>query len=568
MRSYLNDTSHVLYVQLSVQLKGYFQYLSNSMSKNLLKRRDWVEKSELLEKRIEQLEERVRFLEEQIHTKPNISQPERPSIQQQQVPKPIEWDVLIFQKILPPLFIVVFIIGVIWGFKAVSDYGFLQPTVKVIIGYVVGFVLIALGIWQIKKSRKNLGHMLLGGSIPILMLTTFAMHQLYNISGPTVAFILNLIWIAIGVFFTYKYRSQGIGIVAIVGGVFVPFLIKSTSPNIPLFSLYETVLFTVFLWIALKYSYRALYYISVIFLQVAILVFFIFTNVPDGYKWIAMLPIFVQHLSLLVSLIMTKQILKEQAYTLFSFALVTALWIRIIFTDNEATVLMTIITLIYGVCYYVYREDSIRAPIFIASGSVALLNIMQLQVDDLLFEGIIGLSFIYFFVYKKFKHTLHLILLGISYFVAVYYVLSFSITNWASWEMLHWTVFIGATVCGVYLLTRVFIDQAVLNVGISFVAIMILYYLHMIAALVSGENGSNMERVLTSSLWIIIAILFMKLSRFSLPQGKYVGVSILFVTLAKIILFDISFVSVPLKALLFIVLGLVGLLVSRAYYKK
>ncbi|WP_277584854.1 DUF2339 domain-containing protein [Psychrobacillus antarcticus] len=528
-----------------------------------------MEKSELLEKRIEQLEERVQFLEEQLHTKPNISQPERPIIQQQQqVKQPVEWDALIFQKILPPLFIVVFIMGIIWGFKAVSDYGFLQPTVKVIIGYVVGFVLIALGIWQMKKSRKNLGHMLLGGSIPVLMLTTFAMHQLYNISGPTVAFILNIIWIAIGVFLTYKYRSQGIGIVAIVGGVFVPFLIKSTSPNIPLFSLYETVLFTVFLWIAIKYSYKALYYISVIFLQIAIVVFFMFTNVPDTYKWIAMLPIFVQHFSLLVSLIKTKQMLKEQAYTLFSIMLLTVLWVRVEFTDNEATVIMTIIMLIYGICYYVYQKDSIRAPIFIANGSVVLLNIMQLQIDNLLFEGIIGLSFIYFFVYKKFKHTLHLILLITSYVVAVYYVLSFSITGWVSWEMLHWIVFLVGTVYGIYLLTRTFIDKSVLNISVSFVAIMILYYLHMIATLVSGISGSNTERVITSSFWIVVAILFMVFSRFSLPQGKYVGVSILFVTLAKIILFDISFVSVAIKAFLFIVLGVVGLLVSRVYYKK
>ncbi|SDN46061.1 Predicted membrane protein [Psychrobacillus sp. OK028] len=528
-----------------------------------------MEKGELLEKRIEQLEERVRFLEQQIHTKPNISQPVRPIIQQQEeVKQPVEWDVLIFQKILPPLFIIVFIMGIIWGFKAVSDYGFLQPTVKVIIGYVVGFVLIALGIWQIKKSRKNLGHMLLGGSIPILMLTTFAMHQLYNLSGPTVAFVLNLIWITLGVFLTYKYHSQGIGIVAVVGGVFVPFLIKSTSPNIPLFSFYETVLFTVFLWIALKYSYKALYYISVVFLQVAILVFFIFANVPDEYKWIAMLPIFVQHCALLVSLLKTKQLLKEQAYTLFSIMLLTALWIRVIFTDNEATVLMTIATLIYGICYYVYQKDSIRAPIFIASGSVSLLNIMQLQIENLLFEGIIGLSFIYFFVYKKFKHSLHLILLSISYFIAVYYVLSIAITSWVSWEMLHWVVFIVGTVYGVYLLASIFIERTVLTIGVSFIAVLILYFLHMIAVLFSGETGSNMERVITSSLWIFVAILFMILSRFSFSQGKYVGVSILFVTLAKIILFDISFVSVAVKASLFIVLGVVGLLVSRAYYKK
>ncbi|WP_419960228.1 DUF2339 domain-containing protein [Psychrobacillus sp. BM2] len=529
-----------------------------------------MEKSELLEKRIEQLEERVRFLEEQVHMKPkpDISQPQHPIVQQQQVRQPVEWDILIFQKILPPLFIVVFIIGIIWGFKAVSDYGFLQPSVKVVIGFVVGFALVGLGIWQTKRSRKNLGHMLLGGSIPVLMLTTFAMHQLYNISGPTVAFIFNLIWISLGVFLTYKYRSQGIGIVAIVGGVFVPFLINSTSPNIPLYSLYETVLFTVFLWIALKYSYKALYYISVIFLQVAILVFFTFTNVSDGYKWIAMLPIFVQHIALLLSLLKSKQMLKEQAYMLFSIMLLTALWIRVVFEDNEATVLMIIIILIYGICYYVYQKDSVRAPIFIASGSVALLNLMQLQIDNLLFEGIIGLSFIYFFVYKKFRHTLHLILLCISYIVAFYHVLSFSIMSWVSWEMLHWIVFIVGTVYGVYLLASIFIEKTVLNIGVSFVAIMILYFLHMIATLVSGDIGSNMERVITSSLWIIVAILFMVLSRFSLPQGKYVGVSILFVTLAKIILFDISFVSVAIKAILFIVLGVVGLLVSRAYYKK
>jgi len=528
-----------------------------------------MEKSELLEKRIEQLEERVRFLEEQIHMEPNSSQPERPIIQQQvQVKQPTEWDVLIFQKILPPLFIVVFIMGIIWGFKAVSDYGFLQPPVKVIIGFVVGLALIALGIWQVKKSRKNLGHMLLGGAIPVLMLTTFAMHQLYNISGPTVAFIFNAMWITLGVFLTYKYRSQGIGIVAIVGGVFVPFLIKSTSPSITLFSVYETVLFTVFLWIALKYSYKALYYISIVFLQIAIVAFFIFTNVPDGYKWIAMLPIFVQQIALLVGLLMTKQLLKDQAYMLFSIILLTTLWIRVVFTDNEATVLMIIILLIYGVCYYAYQKDSVRAPIFIASGTIALLNIMQIQIDNLLFEGLIGLSFVYFFVYKKYQHILHLVLMCISYFMVVYLVISISITSWVSWEMLHWIVFIVGTVYGLYLLARDFIEKTVLNIGVPYIAVMVLYFLHMIAVLVSGDTGSNMERVITSSLWIILAIVIMVLGRFSLPQGKYVGVSILFVTLAKIILFDIPFVSVAIKAFLFIVLGVVGLLVSRAYYKK
>jgi uncharacterized membrane protein len=213
----------------------------------------------------------------------------------------------------------------------------------------------------------------------------------------------------------------------------------------------------------------------------------------------------------------------------------------------------------------------IRAPIFIANGSIALLNFMELQLNDLFIEGIIGMSIIYLLVYKKFHHILHAILCGFSYFIAFCYVFNILITSWISWEMLHWIVFLAATIYGFYLLAVINKQKKsiVFNIGVPYVGVLFLYFVHMIATVLSGDIGSNMERVITSSLWIVVAILFMLLShRFSLHQGKYVGVGVLFFTLAKIILFDIPFVSVPIKALLFIVLGVVGLLVSHAYYKK
>jgi uncharacterized membrane protein len=137
--------------------------------------------------------------------------------------------------------------------------------------------------------------------------------------------------------------------------------------------------------------------------------------------------------------------------------------------------------------------------------------------------------------------------------------------------MLHWIVFIAATAYEIYVLKAISKQKKyiVFNIGVPYLGVLLLYFLHMIAIIISGELGSNLERVFTSSLWVIVAILFMLGSRrLLLEQGKYVGVGILFFTLAKIILFDISFVSVAIKALLFIVLGIVGLIVSRAYYKK
>jgi hypothetical protein len=263
--------------------------------------------------------------------------------------------------------------------------------------------------------------------------------------------------------------------------------------------------------------------------------------------------------------------LKVQAYTLFSVMIFTAMWTRIVFTENEASVLMVGIAIVYGICLYMYRQDLIRTPIFIANGLLALLILMQLLVDDLLFEGIIGVSVIYLLIYKKFTHKLHIILFGFSYFVGFYYVLLISITSWFSWEMLHWIVFIAATAYEIYILKEISKQKKyiVFNIGVPYIGFLLLYFLHMIAIIISGELGSNLERVFTSSLWVIVAILFMVGSRrLLLEQGKYVGVGILFFTLAKIILFDIPFVSVAIKALLFIVLGIVGLIVSRAYYKK
>lgn len=538
-----------------------------------------------LEERVQHLENRVRYLEEKLHIHQGeqkvIDEKEQINVKQDlplQKPiahlkedKEIIWDVLIFQKILPRLFIFVFIIGVLWGFKAASDYGYLTSTVKILLGFITAAAFIIIGMSQLKHERTVLGQVLVGGAIPILMLTTFTMHQLYGMTGPEISFLLNVIWIGLGLFFTYKYKSESIGIVSAIGGVFVPFLIESTTPNIPVFVIYETLLYVLFIWLALKYRYITLYYLSAFLLNFVLLLFFFIVSIPENVKWLAVSPVIVQQLALLIGFIKTNYSLNKQAYTLFSSVLLSSLWIGIVLTNSEAAIVFALIALLYGFTFYLYQKDPIKAPIFIANTIMGVLFFMKMISDELTIETLIGSCLVYMFIAHKYKSILHTILSILTYFIGAIFIIYLSIPAWISWEMLHWLVLIIVTAYAIYYLAnnRKEDFQTTLNIGVPYFSILLLAFASTLSLLLTQNAGENMERIVMSMLWILIAITFMLLSKsLSIVQGKYVGVGILFLTLAKIILIDIYFISVAVKALLFIILGVVGLLVSRAYYKK
>lgn len=530
-----------------------------------------------LEERVEFLEQRVRYLEEKLLSDNEPVVVKTPPVTNtvsnvHHIQKePVEWDVLIFQKILPRLFIFVLIIGVLWGFKAASDYGILTESVKVILGFIVAAVLLYLGHVQVNRERNVLGQVLIGGSIPVFMLTTFAMHQLYEMTGPEVTFILNLLWIALGLYLTLKYKSQGIGIVSAVGGLLIPFLIEGIEPNIVLFVSYETILYTLFTWLALQHRYIALYHVSAILLNIVLFFYFIITDIPDGYEWIVITPILIQQMTLLIGFLKTNYLGKVQAYTLFSSMILSAAWVTGVLSDNQSALTFGLISIIYGTCYYLYQKDQIRAPIFIANALMSILFFTQILYDEAMFEVIIGSSLLYMFVAKKYKSLFHSLLSAFTYLYSFTFIVNQYMEAWITWEMLHWIVFLAVTAVAINNLSKssLPIMAKIYHVAIPYFALVTLIFSSRIATIIAGDAGDNTERMIVSIIWIGIAILFMYGSRaLSIIQGKYVGVGILFITLAKIILIDIHFVSVVVRAFLFILLGVVGLIVSRAYYKK
>lgn len=274
------------------------------------------ERIEELERKISSLEEDVATLKSlvyktnsprpAVHAPPKLRQEttKRPAQtaakSSQAIEEPVDWEKVLFQTWLPRIFIFVFIIGVLWGFKAASDYGLMNEKAKVVLGFVVSIGFAVTGHFQIKKSRLVLGQVLVGGAIPILMLTTFAMHSLYHLAGPTLAFMLNATWIILGIAATVFYRSQALGIISAVGGVLVPFLIESNSPNALVFIGYETLLYIAFLYVAVKQKYSILYVLSAVLLNLTLLIYYSFVGEND-VKGLLGMAILIQHLCLLSS---------------------------------------------------------------------------------------------------------------------------------------------------------------------------------------------------------------------------------------------------------------------------
>lgn len=46
------------------------------------------------------------------------------------------------------------------------------------------------------------------------------------------------------------------------------------------------------------------------------------------------------------------------------------------------------------------------------------------------------------------------------------------------------------------------------------------------------------------------------------------GLGLLFITLAKLVFIDLAYISILIRAILFIILGIIGIAGSRIFYKK
>ncbi|HEV3238790.1 MAG TPA: DUF2339 domain-containing protein [Casimicrobiaceae bacterium] len=119
-----------------------------------------------------------------------------------------------------------------------------------------GGVLIGLGAW-LRNARPAYALALIGGGLGVLYLTTFAAFQLVPLLSPDHAFLLLAAIAALAIVLSLLFDAQPLAVLAALGGLLAPVLVKTVSEPLQLFG-YVTAVNAIVVGIAWFRAWRAL----------------------------------------------------------------------------------------------------------------------------------------------------------------------------------------------------------------------------------------------------------------------------------------------------------------------
>lgn len=543
---------------------------------------------ENLEKRVVELEKELALLKQSKPTENRVSHPNpnptpnRIPVQVQPIAPPqqeamkeeTDWEHLIARVWLPRIFMFVLLIGIVWGFKAAVDNGLLTERMRCAIGYVVGGTFIILGFKQHKANRPLLSQVLLGGSIGLLMLTTFACHQLYELIGAPIAFTLNVLWVVLGLWFSHKLKSQSLAIIASAAGVLTPFLLNSNNPSSVFFVSYETLLFVSFMIYAIRHTFVGLFYTSFALLPLAL---FLFGLGVHGDTKVAAIGMLVQQVALLASICLKSPTMNHQLRLLIPSFAFTAIWFKVAYTDTQFNVVMISTCIAYAfISYWFSRKAHEKLPYTMTVASYALLfySANYFSADALpgflLVEGIIAL--LLGFIVKSLLQKINGIIIYVIAFATALGTVTEGMSSILSVDMLIWLLLLGTLAGMIAIVSHFGVGTNTKNTLITLkygLGFLFLWFITEVTGTLTDGFSLNIQHLCVSTAWLLYAISVIAYGlKKEVKQIRLTGIALLFLTLMKVILMDLPNVSLTIKAVLFIGLGFVGLLLSRFFYKK
>jgi uncharacterized membrane protein len=517
---------------------------------------------------------------------------------QQKESDPIDWEHVIGRVWLPRIFIFVLLLGLVWGFTIAAAMGILTEPVRILMGFAGSGLLVWLGEKQIKKQRENLGKVLLSGAISLLILTTFAMHVLYDMVPGVLAFILNVGWIAAGLQLAKRHKSEVIAILTAFAGYLVPFLIEGHEKAATLFIAYETFFYTLLLLFAVKQGYKRLFYTASVLWHVVVL-FYVATlsrnTDTDKIMLSAAFGAVIQHI--LIGYFGFKgkfQKIKVLPIVFTSFV-ITTLWafegfqFDLSYDELETltpfqvhvktAILLDLFLLVsaggYGFLAYkgLKKQEHQQTAVGLAISTLSAALLVYQLVDDNAFRAIIYLieGTLAIYLGYRFKTTFQKCTGWVVYAIgALITITDQKIREILSIETLCWLVLIGSLYALYRLVTLHHATHKVLRglmLGVN--ALTHLVFLSSITSVITENWSISVQMMTLSFAWALYAAAGVV---FGVVKGKknirLVGIILLLLTLCKIVLVDLQFVTIIVRTVLFIGLGTIGLLVSRLFYVK
>ncbi|MER2028560.1 MAG: DUF2339 domain-containing protein [Solibacillus sp.] len=293
----------------------------------------------------------------------------------------------LFTRALPRIFTVILVLGVLWGLKLVSDYGFLSDSVKIIAGFVVSIGLGACAYYMEKKEKGSrvVALSLYGGAFIVGILTTAAGAIIYDVLSLYVALIFALIYIVYGVFISYVKGNEALTALVVFTSLLLPYLLEYMQFSGVIIGIFVVLLFAVVQVVILKHTQRRALYIGTAFSVLALAVVSIFHDERLVFFAFAVIAVFSLFLVSFLRLYSSNS--KLHASLLFTFTVIVLSLINGILSREETPLLIALIlyfAILAGALYIVFkRADRLLIDIFGTLSAIVLLNIItQLNISS------------------------------------------------------------------------------------------------------------------------------------------------------------------------------------------
>ncbi|MBK3497216.1 DUF2339 domain-containing protein [Viridibacillus sp. YIM B01967] len=366
-----------------------------------------------LEKRLIELEQEVSTLKQeiaqlknqvdppvQIVEKAKIRRPEKESVQTKKEPlekAPLQWEktnetplheskqqksieeMLIW--LLPKVFMIMIVLGVLWGLKLISDYGIIANGIKITFAYVLSLALIGLAYFMEykKKSQKALYITLYGGAFTIGILTTAAGAILYDVLPLLVALFVAMLYIAYGIVISYMKKSEVLTIFVAFTSLLLPYLLEYMAFGEAIILAFVVILFGSLQIVILKHCQKIALYTALFFSHLAILIVGFINNYPEilfGSTFLIVLGIFMYSWWCFYEANHKRASLYEGL--MFSLSIMSLLFINLIATRYNSLFLLVFTAGFIGLASFAYLKKQKR--IVDIYGTVALLALMNFIV--------------------------------------------------------------------------------------------------------------------------------------------------------------------------------------------
>ncbi len=154
----------------------------------------------------------------------------------------LDWETWLGARGLGWAAVVLLLFAAAFFFREIFELNLIGPVGRIGIGVALGCAACAAGYWQDRKGWLNTGQMLTAAGVVLLYLSTFASFGYYRLLDSNDAGIFLVLIVAEAFALAIAYNAPGIAIMAVVGGLLNPILLRSDTDRYVSFFTYLAVL--------------------------------------------------------------------------------------------------------------------------------------------------------------------------------------------------------------------------------------------------------------------------------------------------------------------------------------